>query len=133
MKAKGIFISTLIIVDTFLGAYYFGVHQRSIKVIDPSLKAVEITKEGNASAADDKDNKKVQANTLAPQDKAANEKNKPAITDSKSKKPEKSVKKTSTNKSASEKTKKSKTKKSSKSKKSSAPKPEPKTKSNEKH
>ena len=40
MKAKGIFISTLIIIDTFLGAYFYGVHSRTIKVIDPALPAV---------------------------------------------------------------------------------------------
>lgn len=40
MKAKGIFISTLIVIDTFLGAYFYGVHSRTIKVIDPGLPAV---------------------------------------------------------------------------------------------
>ncbi|MCA9818049.1 MAG: hypothetical protein H6677_14590 [Candidatus Obscuribacterales bacterium] len=40
MKAKGIFISTLIVIDTFLGAYFYGVHSRTIKVIDPALPAV---------------------------------------------------------------------------------------------
>ncbi|MEZ4535958.1 MAG: hypothetical protein R3D26_13300 [Cyanobacteriota/Melainabacteria group bacterium] len=41
MKAKGIFISTLIVIDTFLGAYFYGVHSRTIKVIDPALPAVD--------------------------------------------------------------------------------------------
>lgn len=40
MKAKGIFISTLIVIDTFLGAYFYGVHSRTIKIIDPALPAV---------------------------------------------------------------------------------------------
>lgn len=40
MNTKGLFISTLIVIDTFLGAYFYGVHSRAIKVIDPSLPAV---------------------------------------------------------------------------------------------
>lgn len=40
MNTKGLFISTLIVIDTFLGAYFYGVHSRTIKVIDPALPAV---------------------------------------------------------------------------------------------
>lgn len=42
MKAKGLFISTLLVLDTFLVSYYAGVHGRTVKVIDPMLPALPV-------------------------------------------------------------------------------------------
>ncbi len=45
MKAKGIFIATLLVVDTFFIAYAYGFHSRHVLVIDaklPPLKTVEV-------------------------------------------------------------------------------------------
>ncbi len=40
MKAKGIFIATLLVVDTFFVAYAYGFHSRRVLVIDPKLPAL---------------------------------------------------------------------------------------------
>lgn len=40
MKAKGIFIATLLVVDTFFVAYAYGFHSRHVLVIDPTLPAL---------------------------------------------------------------------------------------------
>ena len=41
MKGMGIFISSLLVIDTFFACYYMGFHSRTISVIDPSLKPVQ--------------------------------------------------------------------------------------------
>lgn len=75
MKAKGIFISTLIVIDTFLGAYFYGVHSRTIKVIDPALPAVN----QKPPAAEEKkvDNKPIPAPAAVKEKAPAKEKTKP--------------------------------------------------------
>ena len=40
MKAKGRFISFLLVVDTFFVAYAYGFHSRQILVVDPKLPPV---------------------------------------------------------------------------------------------
>ncbi len=40
MKAKGIFISTLLVVDTFLLSYAAGFHSRHVLVVNPKLPPV---------------------------------------------------------------------------------------------
>ena len=40
MKAKGIFISTLLVVDTFLMSYAAGFHSRHVLVVNPKLPTV---------------------------------------------------------------------------------------------
>lgn len=40
MKARGIFISTLLVIDTFLGAFCYGFNTSAVLVIDPKLPAV---------------------------------------------------------------------------------------------
>lgn len=40
MKAKGIFISTLLVIDTFLMSYAAGFHSRHVLVINPKLPPV---------------------------------------------------------------------------------------------
>lgn len=40
MKARGMFISTLLVIDTFLGAFCYGFNTSAILVIDPKLPAV---------------------------------------------------------------------------------------------
>lgn len=40
MKAKGIFISTLLVIDTFLVSYAAGFHSRHVLVINPKLPPV---------------------------------------------------------------------------------------------
>jgi regulatory protein YycI of two-component signal transduction system YycFG len=40
VKAEGIFISTLLVVDTFLVSFYFGFNSRHVLVVDPSLPSV---------------------------------------------------------------------------------------------
>jgi hypothetical protein len=40
MKAKGKFISFLLVVDTFFVAYAYGFHSRQVLVIDPKLPPV---------------------------------------------------------------------------------------------
>jgi hypothetical protein len=37
MKGKGIFISTLLVIDTFLVSYFVGFNSRHVPVVDPSL------------------------------------------------------------------------------------------------
>lgn len=55
MKAEGIFISTLLVVDTFLVSFYFGFNSRHVLVVDPSLPSVlkthteQIPRENGAS------------------------------------------------------------------------------------
>lgn len=44
MKAKGIFISTLLVADTFLVAYYVGFNSRSVAVVNHSLAPIETKK-----------------------------------------------------------------------------------------
>jgi len=51
MKAKGLFISTLLILDTFLVSYYAGVHGRTVKVIDPSLPALPVVQPAGTEKA----------------------------------------------------------------------------------
>lgn len=41
MKPAGMFVSALLIVDTFLVSYYIGFHSRTVSVVDPNLKPVE--------------------------------------------------------------------------------------------
>lgn len=36
----GMFISTLVVIDTFFVSYYLGMHSRSVPVIDNSMKPV---------------------------------------------------------------------------------------------
>ena len=45
MKAKGKFISFLLVVDTFFVAYAYGFHSRQVLVIDPKLPPVVHKKE----------------------------------------------------------------------------------------
>ena len=45
MKAKGKFISFLLIVDTFFVAYAYGFHSRQVLVVDPKLSPLASTKE----------------------------------------------------------------------------------------
>lgn len=67
MKAKGKFISFLLIVDTFLGSYYLGVHGKQVLVVDPLMKPSPIE-----SAVDKKD---ADTNAKAPPaDKPADDK-----------------------------------------------------------
>jgi len=40
MKAKGIFISTLLVIDTFLVSYAAGFHSRHVLVVNPKLPPV---------------------------------------------------------------------------------------------
>lgn len=98
MKAKGIFISTLIVIDTFLGAYFYGVHSRTIKVIDAALPAVN----QKPPAAEEKkvDNKPIPApapaavKEKAPAKEKEKEKAKPKPKKQKSKTKEKHKRKT---------------------------------------
>lgn len=46
MKAKGKFISFLLVVDTFFVAYAYGFHSRQVLVVDPKLPPVVLRKEG---------------------------------------------------------------------------------------
>jgi hypothetical protein len=45
MKAKGKFISFLLVVDTFFVAYAYGFHSRQVLVVDPKLPPVVQKKE----------------------------------------------------------------------------------------
>ncbi len=45
MKAKGKFISCLLVVDTFFVAYAYGFHSRQVLVVDPKLPPVVLRKE----------------------------------------------------------------------------------------
>jgi hypothetical protein len=40
MKAKGVFISAILIADAFLVSYAIGFNSRHVLVVDPSMKAV---------------------------------------------------------------------------------------------
>lgn len=44
MQAKGRFISTLLVINAFLGGYAFGFNSRHVLVIDPSLPPLKIEK-----------------------------------------------------------------------------------------
>jgi hypothetical protein len=44
MKAAGIFISSIVIVDTFLVSYAVGFNSRHVLVIDPKLPPVKVEK-----------------------------------------------------------------------------------------
>lgn len=37
MKGMGIFISALLVIDTFFASYYIGMHSHTVSVVDPSL------------------------------------------------------------------------------------------------
>jgi hypothetical protein len=41
MKAGGMFVSAILIIDTFFVSYYLGVHSRTVDVEDPTMKPVE--------------------------------------------------------------------------------------------
>lgn len=41
MKAMGMFVSSLIVIDAFLISYYVGLHSRTVNVVDPSMKPVQ--------------------------------------------------------------------------------------------
>jgi hypothetical protein len=41
VKAGGMFISAILIIDTFFVSYYLGVHSRTVDVEDLSMKPVE--------------------------------------------------------------------------------------------
>jgi len=45
MKAKGKFISFLLVVDTFFVAYAYGFHSRQVLVVDPKLPPLVLRKE----------------------------------------------------------------------------------------
>jgi hypothetical protein len=45
MKAKGKFISFLLVVDTFFVAYAYGFHSRQVLVVDPKLPPVVLKKD----------------------------------------------------------------------------------------
>lgn len=51
MKARGLFISTLLVIDTFLASFAVGFNSRHVLVVDPSLKEVvappAVSKQGN--------------------------------------------------------------------------------------
>jgi hypothetical protein len=45
MKAKGMFISAILIVDTFLVSYAIGFNSRHVAVVDPTMKPVAVPEE----------------------------------------------------------------------------------------
>jgi regulatory protein YycI of two-component signal transduction system YycFG len=45
MKSKGIFISAILIVDTFLVSYAIGFNSRHVAVVDPTMKPVAAPQE----------------------------------------------------------------------------------------
>ena len=63
MKAKGIFISSLLVIDTFLASYYFGLHSRTFKIIDPKMPALEEKKQETKS---DTTNKEAEGTSAVP-------------------------------------------------------------------
>lgn len=50
MKAKGRFISFLLVVDTFFVAYAYGFHSRQVLVVDPKLPPLAVKIEKSAAA-----------------------------------------------------------------------------------
>ena len=50
MKAKGRFISFLLVVDTFFVAYAYGFHSRQVLIVDPKLPPVVLKKEVDKQA-----------------------------------------------------------------------------------
>lgn len=50
MKAKGRFISFLLVVDTFFVAYAYGFHSRQVLVVDPKLPPLAVKLEKTAAA-----------------------------------------------------------------------------------
>lgn len=54
MKAEGIFISTLLVIDTFLVSFYFGFNSRHVLVVDPSLPPLVKPRINNSSAKSSK-------------------------------------------------------------------------------
>ncbi len=51
MKAKGRFISFLLVVDTFFVAYAYGFHSRQVLVVDPKLPPLAVKVEKPAMPA----------------------------------------------------------------------------------
>ena len=51
MKAKGKFISTLLVIDTFLVSYTAGFNSRHVLIVDPSLPPLPPATKGNTQVA----------------------------------------------------------------------------------
>ncbi|MFA7339132.1 MAG: hypothetical protein WC028_20280 [Candidatus Obscuribacterales bacterium] len=63
MKAKGKFISFLLVVDTFFVAYAYGFHSRQVLVVDPKLPPVVQKEEKGKVEKKDSAGKAIQAVT----------------------------------------------------------------------
>lgn len=61
MKAKGKFISFLLVVDTFFVAYAYGFHSRQVLVVDPKLPPVVQKEEKGKVEKKDSAGKAIQA------------------------------------------------------------------------
>lgn len=72
MKAKGKFISFLLVVDTFFVAYAYGFHSRQVLVIDPKLPPVV---QGKETQSKEKQNKDVQKKAIKQTEIPRNSKN----------------------------------------------------------
>lgn len=111
MKAAGMFISTLLIVDAFFVSYYLGFHSRSVPVIDQSLPpqakpapapapAKPTGKPGTDKAAQDKAAKNHGAKTKAANDSSGQKtttKTKKPVSPNRSKKSAPTTKKSNAN------------------------------------
>ena len=72
MKAKGIFISTLLVIDTFLMSYAAGFHSKHVLVVNPKLPPVVQKKvEAKPVAAAAPTSKEVKTHEAKPPSKAS--------------------------------------------------------------
>ena len=51
MKPAGMFVSSILVIDTFLVSFYLGFNSRHVLVVDPSLKPVASAAEENPSSS----------------------------------------------------------------------------------